>query len=88
MGDGQRRTPGANLLGCFGAMILGAVLWLAIIQGVRWLGIVWQGPYARECFGNLFWIALGLFAIWCGWRLARLEARGVCGRKGGRRSQR
>jgi hypothetical protein len=84
MSDGQRTRPGANLLGCFGAMILGAVLWLAIIQGVRWLGIVWQGPYARECFGNLAWIGLAVLALWCMWQLARLEARGQSGRKGGR----
>jgi len=83
MSDGQRRSPGLNLVGCFGAITLGALLWLAIIQGVRWCRAVLQGPYAHECFANLFWIALGVLALWCMWQLARLEARGQSGRKGG-----
>jgi hypothetical protein len=82
--DGQR-SPGLNLLGCFGAMILGAVLWVAIIQGVRWCSVVVHGPYAHECFRNLFWIGLLIFALWCMWKLAALEARGAFGRRGTRK---
>jgi len=84
--DGQRTRPGPNLVGCCGAMILGAVLWVAIIQGVRWCRVVLHGPYAHECLENLLLIGFGLvFVFWCMWQLARLEARGRCGRKGVRK---
>ena len=52
---------------------------------MSWFRTVLGGPYAHECFANLFWIGLGMFAIWCMWRLAGLEAKGVFGRKGRRR---
>jgi hypothetical protein len=56
---------------------------------MSWFRIVLGGPYARQCFENLLLIGLGLvFVFWCMWQVARLEGRGRCGRKGGRRSLR